>query len=122
MWDDGTIWAGARQGRLPIRACGECGTLCHPPLPMCPECQSLAWEPREACGRATLESWLVTSDGAQPGDAPRIVAVVILEEGVRFVSNVIQAPLETLREGMPLQLCFGEVEGKVLPLFRPVSA
>jgi uncharacterized OB-fold protein len=119
MWDVGSIWQGARQGALVLRACADCGAVCHPPLPMCPHCQSLHWQQQAASGTADLLSWLVS---VHPGDAaqePRVVIVVRLAEGVNFVSNLIGAAIDTLHEGMALELCFAPSEDLVLPLFRP---
>lgn len=121
MWDDGMIWDAAREGRLALRACAACHAICHPPLPMCPECQSVQWQQRSATGQAVLLSWLVS---VHPGDAaasPCIVIVVQLEEGVRFVSNLVGAAVGSLHEGMALELCF-EPSGELMrPLFRPAG-
>jgi len=118
MWDDGTTWAGARAGELRLRACHACGAVCHPPLPMCPHCQSLDWDTIVASGQAVLKSWLVSIRPDQAGEAPRIVAVADLAEGVRFVTNLIDTDLASLHEGLPLELCFAQVEGEPLPQFR----
>ncbi len=122
MWDDGMIWQGAQGGRLLLRACGDCGRICHPPLPMCPHCQSLGWKQKAATGKARLVSWLMS---LHPGDATagqRLVIVVRLNEGVNFVSNLIGAPAEELYEGMELELCFEEAGDITLPVFRPAGA
>jgi len=118
VWDDGAIWDGARAGELRLRACRSCGAVCHPPLPMCPHCQSLDWDTRVASGRAMLKSWLVSIRPDQAGETPRIVAVVELAEGVNFVANLIDADIATLHEGLPVALCFAEVDGEWLPQFR----
>jgi len=122
MWDDGAIWEGAKAGFLLLRRCGQCGEICHPPLPMCPQCQSLEWEEVPASGSAVLKSWLVSLHPGQPDAEPRITCVVELEEGVNFVSNMVGAGLGELREGMTLQLCFAKVGGEILPQFRPAAA
>jgi uncharacterized OB-fold protein len=122
MWEDGSIWQGAREGVLLLRACADCGLFCHPPLPMCPHCQSLSWTQQAASGKAVLLSWLVS---VHPGDAdpqPRVVIVARLAEGVNFVSNLIGAPVDALHEGMVIELCFASSEDLMLPLFRPAGA
>lgn len=122
MWEGGTIWEGAREGRLVLGACADCGELCHPPLPMCPGCQSNSRVARAVSGRASLVSWLVSTHPGDSSAQPRVVIVVRLEEGVNFVSNLICAQLDQLHEGMALELCFQPDEaGLVLPLFRPAE-
>jgi hypothetical protein len=121
MWDDGTIWEGTREGTLLLRACGPCGEICHPPLPMCPHCQSTIWDTRAACGRASLRSWLVSIRPDCQNEPPRIVIVAQLQEGVSFVSNLSGIKVEELYEGMPLELYFETVGNLTLPLFRPAG-
>lgn len=128
MWDDGVLWSGVEKRELLLRECCQCHTICHPPLPMCPNCQSLDWQTRAASGRAVLISWLLSTNPQQTkpqqpnaqqlNDQHRIVIVVRLEEGVNFVSNLIDTPIEKLYEDMPLELCFDNIEGQTLPLFR----
>jgi uncharacterized OB-fold protein len=121
MWDDGAIWEGAKSGSLPLRECRQCHQICHPPLPMCPHCQSLEWVEHSATGHAILKSWLVSIHPGQSDAEPRITCVVRLEEGVNFVSNLVGAGLDELREGMELELCFEFVDGETLPQFRPAE-
>lgn len=121
MWDDPAIWQDAADGALSLRVCAACGEICHPPLPMCPHCQSLRWERKAANGKARLVSWLVSVHPGDASEAPRIVIVAKLDEGVNFVSNLVGAPVDGLHEGMALDLCFETVEGIVLPLFRPAE-
>ena len=121
MWDDGALLAGAREGKLLLRTCRACERVCHPPLPMCPHCQSLDWQQRPASGRARLHSWLVSIRPDQQGDAPRVVIVVDLEEGVRLVSNLVDAPVSAPHEGMALALCFRTEGDMILPQFRPAE-
>ena len=121
MWDDGTIWEGARQGKLVLRTCRACKTPCHPPLPMCPVCQSLDWDMKEASGNARLKSWLVSIRPDGGGEPPRLTVVVTLAEGPNFMSNLVNADIETLYEGMPLTLTFQSHEDQVLPVFQPAG-
>lgn len=119
MWDDGTIWDSAEDGQLLLKSCRQCGDICHPPLPMCPQCQSLEWDSLAVSGQALLKSWLASTRPDQSEQVPRIVIVAQLQEGVAFVSNLIDASLEDLCEDMPLEFCFERVDATVLPLFRP---
>lgn len=122
MWNDGAIMAGAACGKLMLRTCGQCHAVCHPPLPMCPQCQSVTWEQRPASGHARLHSWLVSIRPDQQEDTPRIVIVADLAEGVRFVSNLVDAPIEALSEGMALSLCFQPEGDVILPVFRSAQS
>ncbi|MCA9512446.1 MAG: OB-fold domain-containing protein [Myxococcota bacterium] len=119
--DDAYFWEGAKEGRLLLRRCAGCGRLAHPPVPMCGDCHSLAWTTEAASGRGTVYTWLVSKHPSQPDAHPRIVALVDLAEGVRIVSNLRDVDVDDVRDGMPVAVFFEEVNGHVLPQFRPAG-
>lgn len=121
MQDDDFFWEGVKEGRLLFQCCAECGTLRHPPGPMCPGCQSLKWEPRAASGRARVFAWLLSRHPTRPDENPRIVALLELEEGIRFVSNLQEVELGDIYQGMPVEVFYQEIGGTVLPQFRPAQ-
>ena len=123
--DDEYFWEGARDRKLLLQRCGGCGELRHPPVPMCPECGSLEWSAQEASGRGTVFSWIVSRhpNSARADEGWRIVAVVELEEGIGFVTNLQDVEPDDVRNEMPVEVCFTEFDdGVVLPQFRPVGA
>ena len=120
--DDGWFWDGAREGRLLLRRCATCGRLQHPPTPLCPACGSASWTTREASGRGSVYAWLLSHHPTEPDAAPRIVVLVELAEGVRMVSNLVEAGPGDARNGMPVEACFVDYDGVVLPQFRPAGA
>ena len=122
--DDQFFWDGVKEGRLLIRKCAKCGRLQHPPSPMCPNCGSLEWDVQESSGKGTVHSWILSHHPTQPDEAPRIVALVELDEGIRLVSNLQDVEPDAVRNDMAVQVTFAELDafdgGKVtLPQFRP---
>lgn len=117
--DDRHFWEGVERRQLLIQRCTGCKALRHPPAPMCPGCSSLEWDTRAASGRGTVYSWVASRHPTEPDDEPRIVALLDLEEGIRFVSNLVDIELEDIRHGLPVELVFLEVDGVLLPQFRP---
>jgi uncharacterized OB-fold protein len=115
--DDAFFWEGAAAGKLLARQCAGCGRLQHPPSPMCPVCGSAEWHLRELSGRGTVHSWVASHHPGRPDEEPRIVILVQLEEGIRMVSNLRGVALDAVRNEMPVQVCFVEEEGIVLPQF-----
>jgi uncharacterized OB-fold protein len=120
--DDAWFWDGAREGRLLLRLCATCARLQHPPTPLCPACGSASWTTREASGRGTVYAWLLSHHPTEPDAAPRIVALVELAEGVRIVSNLLEVEPGDALNGMPVEACFVDYDGVVLPQFRPAGA
>jgi uncharacterized OB-fold protein len=119
--DDDFFWEGAQAGKLLVQKCAACGLVRHPPAPMCGRCQSLEAEVVACSGRATVLGWIVSKRPTCPDDHPRIVARLALPEGVCMISNLHGAELREIREGMPVEVFFQEIDGKVLPQFRPAA-
>lgn len=105
--DRGTawFWEGVAAHRLLLQRCASCGTLRGQALPMCASCQSLEWDTQEASGRGTVHTWLVSQHPSDPGEW-RIVALIDLEEGLRIVSNIVDAEPSDVAIGAPVELTF----------------
>jgi uncharacterized OB-fold protein/acyl dehydratase len=122
--DNAFFWEGVEREELLIQRCSGCRKLRHPPRPMCPDCQSLDWETVKAGGRGTLHSFVVPHHPQiPPFEYPFVVALVQLEEGTRFISNLTGVDPAEVHIGMPVELYFTEVEeGLTLPRFRPAGS
>lgn len=91
----------ARQGRLVVRRCGECGLLRYPPGAGCPWCSSVTWDWTEVSGRGTIHSYEIVTQAIQPGFAdwaPYPVVLVELDEqrgvptedeALRLITNLV---------------------------------
>jgi len=119
--DDEYFWDGVREHRLLLQQCASCGTLRHPPVPMCGDCLSTDWTTRDAEGTGTVYSWIVSRHPAAPTDDGRIVVLVELAEGLRFVANLVDVDVDHVHNEMPVEVCFREYDGIVLPQFRPTG-
>ena len=116
--DNRFVWSGVRDGQLRIQRCVHCGRFRHPPGPMCPDCLSLDWEPVTSSGRGSIYSWVVSHHPTEPDAEPRIVVLVELDEGVRLVANLQGVPWEEVRNDLPVEVFFADVDGVQLPQFR----
>jgi uncharacterized OB-fold protein len=120
--DDDYFWAGVADDRLVLRRCTGCTYLQHPPTPMCPRCGCVEWTTRDAVGTGTVYSWIVAKHpNAALDEEGRIVALIDLDEGVRFVANLVEIAEADVRPGLPVELTFRDVAGVKLPQFRPVG-
>ncbi|MCE2391935.1 MAG: OB-fold domain-containing protein [Proteobacteria bacterium] len=117
--DDQYFWDGVREHKLLLQRCSDCGLLRQPPSPMCQGCHSLSWDTQPASGRGTVHCWIVSHHPTEPDAVPRIVALIDLEEGVRFVANLSGIEAERVRNEMSVELCFAEIDGVTLPQFAP---
>jgi uncharacterized OB-fold protein len=120
--DDAFFWEGVTRHELLLRRCAQCARLHHPPSPMCPHCGSVQWRTEAASGAGTVHSWIVSAHPTQPDDSPRIVVLVDLAEGVRFVANLTGIDAADVTVGLPVRVTFETVGGVLLPQFRPAGA
>ena len=122
--DSRPYWEGLAQGELRIQRCNVCSKAVFYPRSICPHCHAdqLAWI--VASGKGTIYSYTVAHQGFGPfaADVPFIVAIVELEEGVRMMSRIVDAPRERVAVGVAVSVTFETVgEDLTLPYFRLVE-
>jgi uncharacterized protein len=124
--DSRPFWEGCGRGELLLQHCTACGALRHPPAALCARCHSDAHEWRPASGRGSVHSFVVVHHAFHPaweGSLPYVVATVALEEGPHLVTNIVGAPIEQVRIGLPVEVCFEATStGLGLALFRPSAS
>jgi len=121
--DNQFFWDGVAVRELRIQRCLGCNTLRHPPGPCCPRCGSYDWDAVPATGRGTLYSYVIGHHPQLPGfDYPLFIGLVELEEGIRFVANLIDVSEADLVIGAPFVLDWFEADPELtLPAFRPAK-
>jgi uncharacterized protein len=120
------FWNAARERRLVVQRCGDCGYYNHPPRPFCDACLSrrLAFEP--VSGRGTIHTFTVMHLRDVSGfehEAPFINIVVELAEQpmLLMVANLPIAERDRVRIGLPAEAYFEDRGGDIiLPQFRIV--
>jgi uncharacterized OB-fold protein len=122
--DNRFFWEAAAEGRLVAQRCGACGKLRHPPRPMCPECHSLDAKIVDLAGTGTIYSYALLHHPRHPDfDYPVIAVLVDLDEGVRMVSNLVDAEPQEVRVGMPVRVTFTPTaEDLAVPVFISTGA
>jgi len=118
--DTAFFWEGTARGELRIQRCRGCGTLRHPPGPMCPACGADKPEYLLAAGTGEVYSYVVHHHPPVPGhQAPFVVALVQLTEGVRMVGELLGVDPDGVRVGMPVRAEFLKVDSDLtLPAWR----
>jgi len=109
--DTAFFWDGTARGELRIQRCGGCGALRHPPGPMCPACGADKPEYLLAAGTGEVYSYVVHHHPPVPGhQAPFVIALVQLTEGVRMVGELLGVDPDQVRVGMPVRAEFVKVD------------
>jgi uncharacterized OB-fold protein len=115
------FWTAGAEGRLKIQRCTACGHYQHPPLPLCPACHSDQVAPAAVSGRGRITSYTINYEPWLPGlEVPFVFAVVELaEQKELYLFTNILAPVDSVRIGQSVLVCFEHHEDVWLPLFRP---
>jgi uncharacterized OB-fold protein len=121
---DTAFWfEGAKEHRLLIQRCAQCGLLRHPPRPTCPSCRSYEWDTLEASGRGTVYSFVVNHYPQIPSfDYPLPIGLIELEEGTRVVADLVGVEPADIRVGMAVEVEWQDHDPDLsLPAFRPAG-
>jgi uncharacterized OB-fold protein len=115
------FWDAADREEFVGQRCGDCGKFRFPPRPMCPYCHSLKREEVKLSGYGTVQAWTMPRHPPPFGfREPPIIAVIQLDEGIRFVSNVVGVTLDDMKMDMPVEVAFEPtMNNHKVPVFRP---
>jgi uncharacterized OB-fold protein len=103
------FWDAARQGRLLVERCDDCGAESFPPRGICRACRSRATAPAEVTGPGVVYSYTVNHQRWLPGlEVP--YAVVLVEfrghPGVRVAGRLRGCPPEATAIGQVVDVGF----------------
>ena len=121
--DTAFFFEGAKEHRLLIQRCAQCGRLRHPPRPMCPACHSYDWDTLEASGRGTVYSFVVNHYPQIPSfDYPLPIGLIELEEGTRLVADIVGVEPGDITIGMAVEVEWQDHDPDLsLPAFKPAG-
>ncbi|MDB5812269.1 MAG: putative nucleic-acid-binding protein containing a Zn-ribbon [Betaproteobacteria bacterium] len=118
-------WDAAREGRLVMPRCEDCGRYHFYPRTLCPHCSSPKLKWTDVSGDGEVYSFTVIHRAPSPAFAtavPYVVASVKLAEGPHLMTNVIGVAPEAVRVGMPVKAIFQKFSEQItLPMFQPAG-
>lgn len=119
--DSAFYWTSGAEGVLRIQRCNTCGIYQQPPLPRCRSCHGEDVAPQPVSGKGRVATYTVNHEPWLPGlPVPFVFAAVELEEQAElYVFTNIAGPVEAVRRGMRVSVCFEQHEDVWLPMFQP---
>lgn len=126
----------AKEHRLVVKGCLDCGLLRGEPGPGCPWCASLRWEWQDVSGKGTIYSYQIVAHSVMVGFkdwAPYPIVLVELDEqsgkpnpgdGLRITANLLGDDMEPEADenvaiGKRVEVVFLDTEdGLSLPQFK----
>jgi hypothetical protein len=119
----GPYWEATRSRRLVLPWCTPCDRPFWYPRAACPVCLGTDIEWREATGQGTVYAVSVQHNAALPefkDHVPYTVALVELDEGVRFMSNIVTSDPTDVAVGQRVRLSWEPIDdGRALAVFEP---
>lgn len=121
----GPYWEATRERRLVLQWCAACRAHVHHPREACPQCLGTALEWVSSSGAGAVHAFSVhyrAFEAMGVEDCPYVVAFVDLDEGVRFLANLVECEADALSVGDRVELTWVAVaDGYHLPAFRPLA-
>ena len=126
----------AREHRLVVKRCTDCGRLRWEPGAACPFCTSLEWEWHQVSGKGIIYSYQIVAHPIQPGFRDWVPYPIILveldeqrgeptaDDALRMVANLVVADNQPEQEenvaiGKRVEVVFVDVSDEfTIPQFR----
>ena len=118
------FWDAAKEGRLVVQACDDCGAVQYPPELNCHQCYGFEMGWRTVSGRGHVWSWVEVEHPATPAlqdFGAYTVALVELDDlpETKLLGNVIDAPPGGTSIGQAVRVVFERTaEDLVQPRWR----
>jgi uncharacterized OB-fold protein len=110
------FWEAAKEGRLLVKRCADCGETHYYPRDICPHCLSADTAWIDASGEGAIYSYSTMGKG----EARYTLAYVTLDEGVTMLTNLVDCDPAALAIGRRVRVVFKPSDGGYpVPMFTP---
>lgn len=110
------FWEAAKEGRLLVKRCADCGETHYYPRDICPHCLSANSEWLDASGEGVIYSFSTMGRDV----ARYTLAYVTLDEGVTMLTNLVDCDPGALSIGQRVRVIFKPSDGGYpVPMFTP---
>lgn len=115
-------WEAAKEGKLVIQKCTDCGEHQFYPRPYCMSCGSQQIEWVAASGKGTIYTFTINHRPANEymkDKTPYVVAAIDLDEGVRMLANILDCEPKQVKIGQRVKVTFEKASDDItLPQFK----
>jgi uncharacterized protein len=111
-------WDAAKEGKLLVKKCNDCGEFHFYPRALCPFCFSDRTEWVQSVGRGKIYTYSVM----RRAPVPYAIAYVTLAEGPTMMTNLVDCDFDALKISQDVEVVFQDAEeGTKVPMFRPAG-
>lgn len=119
------FWEGCNRGELLLQRCDNCNAIQWFPRAFCRECSNKTFHWEKASGLGKVVSSSIVRKPINPSFAamvPYVIAIVELEEGMRMMTNIVDATDREIKAGSPVKVEFErQDEDTAIPVFRLID-
>lgn len=119
------FWKAAKEGKLLVQRCCDCGERIFYPRNICTNCMSSNLDWMQVEGQGKVHTFTIVHYAPFPSfqnDVPYVLAVIELNEGPRMLTNIVGCSPDKVEIGMEVEVVFDHVTEKIaIPKFRPVT-
>jgi len=118
--DNREFWNFCREKKLIFQKCTNCGKIRWPYSFCCPECYSSDYHLSESKGLGRIYSYVIYNVPFHKDfkdRVPYIVGVIELDEGVKFLSNIVAKNFENIHCGEKVKLFWEKLNDFYIPKF-----
>lgn len=119
------FWTAARESRLLMQKCSQCGTVNFHPKPWCIECGSrdLPWTEMKQTGTVysfTISYAVAMNYSGWKEELPVVLGLIDVDDGARMYGQITDVQSEDVRIGMRVAAHFEPISDEAgIPKFRP---
>ncbi len=114
------FFQGLKERTLFLSRCQSCNNLYYPPQISCPDCLTEDMTMVEHPGRGRVYAFTSMPDPSSK-DQPITLAMVELDGVEGRIFARMEAPYEKMAIGMEVEVNYFDLDGIIMPGFRPVS-
>lgn len=117
------FWNRCNDEELVVLECDACESRRLLPSDSCTECWHEESNIIVCQGGGTIESYTVMHyPHSQPfeGDVPYVIAIIEVDEGVRFMSNLVECEPNTVNIGDKVEIVWEQRDDQTIYQFKPV--
>ncbi|GAB92271.1 Zn-ribbon domain-containing OB-fold protein [Gordonia rhizosphera] len=116
------FWKAADEHRLVVPRCNRTGTHFFPPERCVPGTLSTDWSYVESSGMGTVTTFTVVHRApAADFDVPYVLAVVAVDEGWNYLTNIVGCDPDAVSIGMRVTVTYERIDDVTLPAFKPID-
>jgi uncharacterized OB-fold protein len=119
------FWDGCREGKFVVQYCTSCGKYQSYYRSFCCHCWEGVLEDRVASGFGEVWGVTVVYQNKTPGwenEVPYALAAVQLDEGVKYITNIVNCDPESVSVGDRVRVTFQVATDEItIPYFEPVG-